>query len=185
MSLAASAPVLVPAPGGSRGAWTPHALIAWTAAFAALGIAVAVGFAWWQTHLGPARVWVDATVDGAEVSIDDGAPRSAGAALMLAPGASHTVSITKPGYKKVTRHVVVERGQTAYIMASMRPIPALSVRGPSGLEVFVNDVVVGATPLSDVAIEGEGLARITVGAWHWSVDLDQTPVVRLEVPLPW
>jgi PEGA domain len=93
------------------------------------------------------RLTVSTPTPGAQVSIDDDAPRPAPLMREVQPG-QHRIKITADGYFDEEREIVAVEGDTVGLDRELRARPArLVIEGPGGAQVMVDGRFVGTTPL--------------------------------------
>jgi hypothetical protein len=94
------------------------------------------------------RLMVGASVAGATVRIDDGAPKALPLVEQVSAG-KHRVVIACAEHLDEEREIVVAEGELTPIHAEMRPAPGeLDVRAPEGTAIYVDGRFAGRAPLA-------------------------------------
>lgn len=100
-----------------------------------------------QVQKNVSRILIAPSIAGAKASIDGGAPIEVPAGIEVPPGA-HTVIVSADGYADEQRQLALDPGESFALDIKMTEKPArLSIRGATGVSIYVDGRPSGTTPL--------------------------------------
>lgn len=100
-----------------------------------------------QVQKNVSRILIAPSIAGAKARIDGGEPMEVPAGIEVQPGA-HTVIISAEGYADEQRQLALDPGESFALDIKMTEKPArLSIRGETGVTIYVDGRPSGTTPL--------------------------------------
>jgi len=117
-----------------------------------------------------AFVTIDASVEGAAITVDGEPLRETPAAL---ESGTHAISATKDGFEAANATVTVKAGEAQRVMLELSPsvrpgVAKLSCAGAERCELRLGDEVLGLAPLTLTRAAGGYVVRAYVGGKPWA-----------------
>jgi hypothetical protein len=135
-----------------------------------------------------AFLYVEATPAGAEIRLDGNLKGTGTAMVTEGKARFRLLSVTAPGYERVSGYVEMEERQVLKLRIGLRRAAALTLlTDPPGAQARFDGVVAGHTPLTLRDLD-PGTHRVTLelGGWAWTgdvaIDGTRTEMVSLAVP---